>query len=288
MGLRKLAFLLVCALLGAAVAVLPAVAGSETTPATITAINSEGFYGEQHHYWSPATVTVGPGGVVAFSNPSGTVMHGLEWTAAPATPSCSGVPGAGASSWHGECAFTQPGAYYFRCTVHPTEMTGTVTVSSTGTTTTTATTQTGTTTAGGGATTTTQTTPGQLGQTAPASLLSGPSAQALRLSASQRGRAVRGSVEVSQAAAGGRLEVDLLARSAALAGAGHAVSVEVGRLVRTALVAGHVAFKVALRARAARALRVHHRLALTVRILLAAPHAASASLQIRRSVVLHA
>jgi hypothetical protein len=163
-------------------------------------------------------------------------------------------------------------------------MTGTVTVSSTGTTTTT--TQTGTTTAGSGTTTTTQTTPAQPGQTVPASLLSGPPTLALRLGANQRGRAVRGSVDLSKAASGGRLEVDLLAHPASLAGAHHAGSVRVGRLVRTALAPGRVSFKVALSARARRALRMRHRLALTVRIVLAAPRAAS--LQISRGVVLHA
>jgi plastocyanin len=277
----------VCALLGAAVAVLPAVAGSETAPATITAINTEGVYKEQHHYWSPPTVTVGSGAVVAFSNPSGTVMHGVEWTAGPATPSCSGVPGgAGALSWHGECAFTQPGSYYFRCTVHPSEMTGTVTVSSAGTTTTTTTTQASTPGSGGGSTsTTTQTTSGGLAQSAPLSLLAGASSRALRLANSQRGRSVRGSLDVSPAGAGGRLEVDLLARSASLAAARHAGQVRVGRLVRSTVRAGAVPFKVSLSARAAHALRVRHRLALSVRILLAAPH--GPSLQLSRTVVLH-
>jgi plastocyanin len=288
MGLRRYAFLLVCALLGAAVAVLPAVAGSETAPAAITAINSEGIYKEQRHYWSPATVTVGSGAVVAFSNPSGTVMHGVEWTTGPAMPSCSGVPGgAGALSWHGECAFTAPGSYDFRCTVHPSEMTGTVTVGSTGTTTTTTTTQTTTPASGGGATsTTTTTTPAGLGQIAPLSLLAGSSSRALRLAGSQRGRSVRGSLEVSRAGSGGRLEVDLLARSASLAAARDAGQLRIGRFVRSAVRAGAVPFKVSLSARAVHALRARHRLALTVRIRLAAPH--GPSLQLSRTVVLHA
>jgi plastocyanin len=289
MGLRRYAFLLVCALLGAAVAVLPAVAGSETAPATITATTTEGFYKEQRRYWSPATVTVGPGGVVAFSNPSATVMHGVEWTAGPATPSCSGVPGgAGASSWHGECAFAQPGTYSFRCTVHPSEMTGSVTVASTGTTTTTTTTQTGTPGTGSGppSTTTTQTAPPLLVQGAPVSLLAGSSTRALRLAGSQHGSSVRGSLDVSQAGSGARLEVDLLARSASLAAAAHAGQVRIGRLVRSPLRAGAVPFKVSLSARAAHALRARHRLVLSVRIVLAAPH--GPSLQLSRTVVLHA
>ncbi|HEX4186534.1 MAG TPA: hypothetical protein VHY83_01430 [Solirubrobacteraceae bacterium] len=285
MGLRRYAFLLLCALLGGAVAVLPAVAGSETAPATITAINTEGIYKEQHHYWSPATVSVGSGTVVTFSNPSASVPHGLEWTVGPATPSCSGVPGAtGAVSWRGECVFAQPGTYYFRCTVHPAEMTGSVTVSSTGTTTTTTT---STPASGGGSTqTSTQTTPEGLAQGVPPSVLAGPASRALRLAGNQRGRSIRGTLEASAAASGGRLEVDLLARAASLAAAGHAGQIRVGRLVRSPLSAGRVAFAVTVSARAAHALRVRRRLALSVRILLSAPH--GVSLQLSRTVVLHA
>ncbi|HEV7584875.1 MAG TPA: hypothetical protein VGO14_03755 [Solirubrobacteraceae bacterium] len=282
MGLRRYAFLLVCALLGAAVAVLPAVAGSETAPPTITAINSEGIYKEQHHYWSPAGVTVAPGAVVSFSNPSSEVRHGVEWTGGPATPGCTGVPGSlGAYGWHGECTFTQPGSYYFRCTVHPTEMSGVVTVSSGGSTTTTTTTGTP---SSAGTTTTTQTTPAPLVQSAPLALLAGPASQAVRLATRQHGRSVRGSVDVSPAGSGGRLEVDLLARPATLGGAVHATQMQVGRLIRSPLTAGIVSFKVTLNTRAGRALRAHHRLALTVRILLRS--AQGAALRISRAVVL--
>ena len=101
----------VLVVLGAAVVVLPAVAGSETGPPAVTATNSEGIYKEQRHYWSPAAVTVGPGGAVIFSNPSGEVPHGLEWTGGPGIPSCSGLPagGLGATNWRGECTFAQAG-----------------------------------------------------------------------------------------------------------------------------------------------------------------------------------
>jgi plastocyanin len=285
MGLRRCAFLLVCALLGAAVAVLPAIAGSETAPTTVTALNSEGIYKEQRHYWSPATLAVVAGAVVAFANPSAEVRHGVEWTGGPA-PSCSGLPGgAGAYSWHGECTFAQPGTYSFRCTVHPTEMTGTVTVGSAGTTTTTTTTQPGTPSPGGGVTTT-QSTPQPLVQLAPASLLAGPSSQALRLAASQRGSSVRGVLDLAPAGSGGRLEVDLLARRASLAAAHGPGQVQVGRLVRSRVLAGRVSFRVPLSPRAARALRIRRRLALAVRIVITAP--GGTSLQIRRTVLLHA
>jgi plastocyanin len=285
MGLRRPAFLLICALLGCAVAVLPAVAGSETSPSTVTAVNTEGLY--KGHYWSPSTVTVGAGGVVAFSNPSGEVKHGLEWTGGPASPSCSGVPGGlGATAWHGECALAQAGTYTFRCTVHPTEMTGSITVDAAGTTTTVNQTPPAGAPFGAG-TTGTPGAPGEpLSQTTAGSPLAGSASQALRLPAGQRGRSVHGSLRVSQAGAGGRLEVDLLARRASLAGATHPAPVRVGRLVRSAIAPGKLLFNVALNSRAAHALRLHRRLALTVRVLLGGPHGAPVS--ITRAVVLHA
>jgi hypothetical protein len=95
---------------------------------------------------------------------------------------------------------------------------------------------------------------------------------------------VHGSLAVSQAAAGGRLEVDLLAARASLASAGH-TRVRVGRLVRNSLHAGTITFSVALDRRARRALRRHGRLALTVRIVLAPVH--GAALTVTRSVLVH-
>ena len=277
---------MLAAALGAAMIVLPAVAGSETGPATVTAINSEGVYKEQRHYWSPALVTVGAGGAVTFANPSSEVRHGLEWTGGPSAPSCGGIPSGslGATAWHGECTFAQPGTYTFRCTVHPYEMTGTVTVNPNGTTTTT--TSTGTEPgppAGAGVTTGPATAP-QVA--APVSLLAGSAAQAIRLARSQRGRSVSGSVKVSQAGAGGRLEVDLLAGRASLAEAGHGGQVQVGRLVRSSLPAGAVSFKVTLGARGRRALRAHRSLSLSVRIVLSTR--GGAGVTVTRGVRLHA
>jgi plastocyanin len=281
MGLRRLAFLLVCALLGAAVAVLPAVAGSETTPTTVTAINTEGIYKEQHHYWSPSAVSVGSGAVVAFSNPSAEVKHGLEWTGGPATPSCSGVPGPGATSWHGECTFSRAGSYNFRCTVHPTEMTGAVTVSSSGATT--------TTTQPPGTTTTTTSTPMTTPATLPlpvAPTLLGGAASAVKLAAGPHGKALRGWLDVSQAGVGGRLEIDVLAKRGALASSGRSARVRVGRFLRSSLPVGRLSFSVPLSSRAKRALARRHRLVLIVTFLLTPPHGATASMT--RTVTLHA
>jgi plastocyanin len=123
-------------LLGLAVGsvLLPAVAVSETTP-TIEAVNSSGYYGEQHHSWSPSVATVGAGGAVTFADNSSEVEHGLEWTgpSGQPTPTCTGVPvDSSGTNWRGQCTFSQPGTYTFRCTVHPTEMTGTITVRTSG------------------------------------------------------------------------------------------------------------------------------------------------------------
>jgi plastocyanin len=255
----------------------------------IEAVNGPGAYGEPHS-WSRMALTVGAGGVVAFSNPT-TTYHGVQWISPPQQPSCTaGVPvgtspTASRAEWNGTCTFTTPGTYNFRCTVHQ-EMTGTITVSSNGTVTTTTTGQPPS--SGSG----TPTTPpsGEPGPKAtlapPGSLLVGPASRALRLAFSQHGSSVRGSLAVSKGGAGGRLEVDLLARGASLARAGHSAQVAVGRLVRSSLQAGTVSFAVPLSARARRALHRHRRLALTVKIVLTGADAPA--LTLTRSVLLHA
>src|SRR5664280_1603277 len=169
---------------------MPTLAGAEAPP-SIEAVN----YGLYSHYWRPATATVLPGGVVTFSNPYTETNHGLEFTSA-AKPSCTGIPKAagelsGAANWKGECTFAEAGSYTFICTVHPTEMKGTITVSAAGT--------------------------------------------AVRVGAGPHARFLRGSVNISPAGAGGRLEVDVVATHAALARAGARTPVQVGRLVRTSL-----------------------------------------------------
>jgi 6,7-dimethyl-8-ribityllumazine synthase len=95
-----------------------------------------------------------------------------------------------------------------------------------------------------------------------------PIAGAVALRDSQHGASVGGSLEVSAAGAGGRLEIDLLAKGASLARAKRSAAVLVGRLVRGSLSAGRVSFVVKLDAKARASLRRHRRLALTVRIVL--------------------
>jgi plastocyanin len=104
------------------------------------------------------------------------------------------------------------------------------------------------------------------------------------LHSTQRGATVKGSLDVSRSGAGGRLEVDLLAKSASLAAVHRASSVRVGRLVRASVSAGTVSFSVALTVRGKSALRHRHRLPLTVKITLTP--ASGAPEVVTRSVVL--
>ena len=261
--------------LGAAVAALPAVAGSETAP-TIEAKNAGGGIYTTHE-WSPSSATVGVSGVVTFVNSSSSVEHGVVWSSA-IRPACAGVPEAGAVSWSGTCTFSQPGTYTFYCSVHPSEMKGSITVNANGTTTTTMT--------SGGTTTSTTTTGSSTSQAPPpgTSLLQGSTREALTLAKGQRGTGVRGSVRISRAGAGGRLEVDLLAKRASLASLSGPFR-SVGKLVRRSLSAGKVSFSVPLNAKGRRALRHHGHLALRAVVEVSSP--AAATLSASRSVVLH-
>ena len=203
-------------------------------------------------------------------------------------PSCaSGVPvgsteAASGTEWSGACTFSVAGVYTFYCTVHGAAMSGSVTV-------------------GGGATTAPPTTvgappagettgssgppppppppppvgaPGGVGTpaTRARSPLLGSTSRAVKLGVGPHGRSVRGSVAVSAAGAGGRLEVDLLAGSVSLAAVGAFRQIRVGRLVRSSIARGRVSFDVSLDGAARRALRARGRLAVTVVVLLSPPH----------------
>jgi plastocyanin len=268
------------ALLALAAAVVPAVALSESAP-TISAVNA-GIYG---HYWSPASATIGENGSVTISNPT-EIDHGVEWVGGPTTPTCSaGVPvgkEVSGAKWTGTCAFSAPGVYTFYCTVHGPEMTGTVTVSANGTTTMTMAPPTAPP-ASASTPTTTTTTPLAPSSARSSSPLAGSVASALKLAALQRGATVHGSVAVSDAGVGGRLQIELLAKRTALASAASA-GVQVGRVTRSALHAGVVSFAVVLDKQGRRALRHAHRLALSVKIALTP--ASGAALTLSRAVVL--
>lgn len=271
-------------LLGAALVVLPAEAGSETTPnPKIIAQNVE-YLGKITHYWTPAQAEVQPGGSVEFAN-STEVPHGIEWVSTPGgAPSCDpgvkvGTTAADSGTkWSGSCSFANAGTYVFYCTVHGPEMTGRIVVGSSagsGPGTTTTTTGTGTTTTGTGTTPSSgEPQPGTSGTGHPPSALS-----ALRLSTPRHGASVKGTLKVP---AGGRLEIDLLATSRSL-GVGHGTSpsVRVGRVLRSRIGAGEIHFTILASARARAALRAHGSLTLTLRVTLTPSSGATSSLSRR-------
>jgi plastocyanin len=131
MRLRKRC-LLAATVLGLTAMVSPTIASSAPLP--VEAVNEgTGIYGT--HSWSNSQQAIAPGEKVTFRNPYTTTYHGLKFTGGPAT-SCSGIPQMatepiGAFHWEGECTFSTPGIYTFICTVHPSEMKGTITVAGT-------------------------------------------------------------------------------------------------------------------------------------------------------------
>jgi len=260
------------AVLGAAVVVLPAVAGSETTPPSVIAQNV-GLY---THYWTPPSVSVEPGGTVEFSN-STEVPHGIHWVGTPAgNPECtSGVPvgtteTASGTKWTGTCKFAAAGTYTYYCTVHGAAMSGKITV---GTPSIAPTTPTSTTTVPTGTTGEPGSGAGGTG-TSPATT----AISALQLGAARHGGAVHGSLRVSQTAAGGTLTIVLQARLG-----GHRV--EVGKLRRSQISAGSQSWTIALSGRARHALHAKGRLAVTAKVSLTPP--AGTAVSLTRTLTLH-
>ncbi|HYB23113.1 MAG TPA: hypothetical protein VED41_04905 [Solirubrobacteraceae bacterium] len=289
------------AVLGALIAVLPALGAPSEAKIEVNE-NCGGV-----HNWQcftlpgatpkPASVTIAAGGVITFADKTGFAAN-ITWkgSAPVCSPSVPVSPTPAATGWEGTCKFEAPGTYvledasmYYPTASVTVEATNTATTT-TGTTTTTA----GGSSGSGGASTSA---PGSGSQayggaggpgpgSAPAgSLFVGAGASACKLASTQRGPAVHGSVDVSQAGAGGRLEVELLATRASLASDAHPASTHalVGRFVRSSVQAGSDAFAVALDAKARRALRARGHLSLTVRILLSAAQGETAT--ITRSVV---
>ncbi|HEY8303981.1 MAG TPA: hypothetical protein VIG42_05260 [Solirubrobacteraceae bacterium] len=279
MRLRK-RYLPLAVMLGAAVAVLPALAASSTAKLEV----NENCVQLNWPCWAtpgssqPAfKTTIAAGGTVTF------VDHGREaniaWTGAPPAcePSVPVAPAPPKTGWEGKCTFASPGTYKFESSTLFKDLYNDYTkyeVVVEGSTTTTGTT--GTT-----PTTTTTTSPAS-----PESPLAGSQSQAVKVAKSQRGRSVKGSIDLSKAAAGYRLEVDLLAQSASLANTKHSTRVRVGRYLRGSLSAGERSFSVNLNARARQAIKHHHRLALTVEITLTP--ASGKALTVARPVTFHA
>jgi hypothetical protein len=106
-----------------------------------------------------------------------------------------------------------------------------------------------------------------------ASPLAGSASSAVKLAGTQHGSAIHGSLDISPAGAGARLEVDLLAGTASLARR-RSKQVRIGRFVRASIVTGNVSFAVALDAQAKRALHRRHRLPVLVQLTLTPLHGA--------------
>jgi plastocyanin len=237
-------------LLIAMIAALQLVPGSSAEGPTIEPAGPAG----NGYYWNPSTASIGTGGSVAFRSPSPTVPHGVKWTGGPEKPSCTGVPSEGEhTGWSGSCSFAQAGAYTFICNVHPTEMKGTITVSATEA----------------------PPPPGPPPGGSPESPLRGSVSSALKLARSQHGAAVRGSIDLSPAAAGGRLQVLLVAKQGG----------RVGRLSRLYLKAGRLSFTVPLKPKGRQMLKASKKLPLTVQIVVTPP--GRAALNLKKGVVLH-
>ncbi len=296
MRLRKRLLFPLVALLGAAVAVLPALAASSAVELEI----NKNCVADEWPCWTsssgphppPASVTtIAEGGVITFSDRT-SVATNIAWVGA--APTCSSSvpvsPMPAQAGWEGACTFERAGHYkfegtglYFAYTKYEIVVEAAGGATSTGT---------GTTTTGSSSSGDTGSGPGSStqsgGQTPTGTPLASPFAggesAAVKLAAAQRGASVHGSVDLSPAAAGGRLEVALLARGASLASAGRSSRVLVGRVTHASLRAGIATFTVALDARARHALRVHGQLALSVRIVLRP--AQGAAVTITRNVVL--
>jgi len=295
---RTLLLLAIAALAGATVAVLPALAAA---PSDAKLEVNENCVENNWPCWAlpgsgtkppPAsTVTIAPGGEVTFLDSAGTKAN-LAWSGAAAacSPSVPVSPSEPRTSWEGTCKFEQAGTYRFESSTlfnggpgeDYTKYEIVVEAPATGTTTT----MTTSTTPAAPTTTPTSnpTTPGEAGPSSGSPVQGG--SRALRLPGSQHGSRLRGSIEVSQAGAGGRLEVGLFAASASLARTRNRELVRVGRLVRASLQAGSVAFSVPLSGRGRSTLHRRGRLVLTVKITLTPLHGAAVKLM--RGVVVHA
>ena len=285
-------YLPVAAVLGAAVAIVPALAAG---PSEAKLEVNENCVQNAWPCWAvpgsgskpaPASmVTIATGGEVMFTDNTATKAN-IAWTGT--APTCSsGVPVSPTpprAPWEGRCKFEQPGTYRFESStlfnegpsLNYTEYEIVVEGAATGTTPSTGTTPTSTTTTPSTTTTTSPTTPSEPSHGSPP--------KALELAGSQRGSTVHGSIRVPQADSGGQLEVSLFATRASLAKAGH--SVRVGRLVRSSLKAGSVSsFSVPLGAKGKAALHHRRRLALTVKIVLTPQYGAAVT--VTRGVVVH-
>jgi len=293
---RTLLLLALAALVGSAVAVLPALAAA---PSEAKLEVNENCVESNWPCWAapgsgskpePASkVTIVAGGEVMFTDDA-TTKANIAWVGnAPAcSPSVPVSPTSPQAPWEGKCKFEQPGTYKFESStlfnggpsLNYTKYEIVVEADVTGTTpSTSATTPIPT------PTTTTTTSPMTPGEPSHGSSVQ-EEARVLEIAHSQRGSTVHGSIEVPQADTGGRLEVDLFSAGAAPAKVSHRTHVRVGRLVRSSLAAGSVSFSVPLSTKGKASFRRHRHLALTLKITLTPLH--GAVVRLTRVVVLHA
>jgi len=280
--LRK-RYLLLAAVIGACVAAPPALAAPSEAKLEV----NENCVEPNWPCWAtpgssqPASkVTLASGGSVAFTDKGREANIAWAGTAPTCEASVPVVPTAAKTGWEGKCTFTTPGTYRFESSTLWFEYTKYEVVVE-GSSTTTPPTGTGEGGAKGGSAPGTGSSPAPMGENPTGSPLSG--APVVR--ASQSATTVKGSLEISKAGAGGRLEVDLLATAASLAGVRHTTRV-VGRFVSASVSAGALSFSVKLDARARKALKRRHRLALTVKIVLIPLY--GQAITVTRPVTLHA
>jgi plastocyanin len=267
--LRRWSVPLVAAL-GAAAAVLPALAQGDGPPASasFTAVDN---------LWvlagSPGTrATIATGGTVSFSYPSGSNTHDVVFPSAQPS-SCAMTSGTSANpvpplpdppqgpGWAGTCTFTVPGTYTFYCRVHPDSMVGSIVVQDPPPATV--------------PTTTTDTAPVVVSpppaDTTPATTVvpvaPRPAAiGSVTVAKVQRGSVLKGSLVVGQA---GRLSLAALAPRSAVVSTAAVRLTTVGRVAARTVAAGRRSFSIKLTATGRRALRRHGRLTITVRVTLA-------------------
>jgi hypothetical protein len=286
--LRK-RYLPVATVLAAAVAIVPAFAAAGTSEAKLEV--NENCVEPDWPCWAtpgssqPASkVTIASGGSVTFADSKTAVNIAWTGTAPECEPKVPVAPESPKTGWEGKCTFLTPGTYKFESSTLFNDGVDNYTkyevvVESSATTPLIGTTGEGGS-KGGSIPATTTPGPAPAGESPTGSPLSG----APVIHASQKGTTVKGSLQISKAGVGDRLEVDLLATTASLAKAGHATQV-VGRLVSASVSAGQRSFSVTLDAKARRALKRHHRLALKVKITLTPVNGEATSMT--RSVTLH-
>jgi plastocyanin len=214
----------------------PASVAAGSAPASAASFAAYDYGWSANGNAKSTSASIAQGGTVTFGYPAGRSEHNADFGRGPHPTSCTQTAGDGSGSvpplphvptgvgWTGTCTFNTPGTYTFHCDIHP-FMTGTVVV-----------------------------------QGPPGSPFAGGPSRALKVPPRQRGTKVRGSVRLSSAATGGRLEVDLVIGGK-----------RAGRLAHTRLEPGTVRFSVSLGASARRSLaRVGH-LALTVSVAVQPP-----------------